>query len=183
MIGKFSRLIFVLCVVASPAPNAHATRPSEYQVKAAFLYNFAKFVEWPAEAFADTSAPIILGVLGQDPFGVVLEQTIQGKTVRGRTLVIRRFERIQDVEVCHVLFVSSSEEKHLARILEGLKGSGVLTVSEMEQFARNGGIIQFIMQENKVRFEINVDAAERAGLKISSKLLKLSRVVTDERER
>jgi len=162
-------------------PNAQATRLSEYRVKAAFVYNFAKFIDWPAEAFPNGRAPLALCILGKDPFGVALE-TIKGKTVKDRKLVIQHLARIEDLERCHILFISASEEKHLERILKTLKGSNVLTIGEVRQFAELGGMIHLTMKENKVRFEINVDAAERAGLKISSKLLKLAEVVRDERE-
>ena len=196
MIGKRFCLItmVVLFTMGSVAPGVHAksSSPSEYQLKAVFLYNFAKFVEWPAESFADARAPIILGILGKDPFGTIIDQIIKSKTVKDRKLVIRRFEKIKDLEAscmgkgeeeefCHILFISSSEEEHLAKILEILNASSVLTVGEMEQFTQRGGIINFTVREGKIRFEINVDAAEQAELKISSKLLKLAKIVRDER--
>ena len=180
MSGKVSRLIGVIAmwVVASGAPTAYAEflLLREYQIKAAFLYNFVKFVEWPDEALPDPSAPIALCVLGEDPFGVALE-SINGKTVKGRQLVIKRFVGLQDLEVCRILFISSSEEGRLAQIFGSLKNSSILTVGEMERFIQLGGIISFTMESNKIRFEINADAAERAGLKISSKLLNLAKVV------
>lgn len=148
----------------------------EYQVKAAFLYNFAKFIEWPDAAFDDTTSPFIIGVLGEDPFGITLEQAVSGKTIRGRKLVIRRFIRGQLVNA-HILFISSSEEKNLGQILENMRGSNILTVGNMERFARGGGAINFVMKGNKVRFEINIAAAERVGLKINSRLLRLAKIV------
>jgi len=197
MIGKGPCLIAVVAVyiTASIASGAHAKAPSpsEYQLKAVFLYNFAKFVEWPAECFADPGAPIILGILGTDPFGTAIDQTIEGKTVKGRKLAIKRFEKIEDLgspsarkkkECYHILFISSSHSatrERLAKILETLKDSSVLTVSEVKQFAQRGGMVNFIVKEKKIRFEINVDAVERAKLKISSKLLKLAQIVRDER--
>ena len=153
---------------------------SEYQVKAAFLYNFARFVEWPSNAFPDAQAPILLGVVGEDPFGGALEQVIKGKTVNGRELVLKRLTRQQDLKGFHMLFVSSSEARHLSQILESLKGKCVLTIGETEGFAQTGGVINFTLEENKVHFEINVDTAERAHLKISSKLLALAKVLKDE---
>ena len=178
--GTVSRVIvmIVACAVASGGLNVDAS-PSqfrEYQIKAAFLYNFVKFVEWPAEAFGDDNAPIILGVLGEDPFGVALE-SVEGKIVRGRELVIRRFKGVQDLDFSHILFISSSERARLTQILENLTGSSVLTVGEMAQFAELGGIINFTVRKNEIRFEINVDAAQRAGLQISSQLLRLAKVV------
>lgn len=196
MIGKRFCLItmVVLFTMESVAPSVHSESPSasEYQLKAVFLYNFAKFVEWPAESFADARAPIILGILGKDPFGATIDQIIKSKTVKDRKMVIKRFEKIKDLEAscmgkgeeeesCHILFISSSEEERLAKILEILNASSVLTVGEMEQFTQRGGIINFTVREGKIRFEINVDAAEQAELKISSKLLKLAKIVRDER--
>ena len=185
MTSKGSCLIVMVTVyiMANIALNAYANppSPSEYQLKAVFLYNYAKFVVWPAESFADADAPIILGVLGKDPFGAIIDQTIKGKTVKGRKLAIKRFEKIEDVEICHILFVSASEKKHLSKIVKILKGSSVLTVGEVKQFAQRGGIINFIIKQNKIRFEINLDAAQQAKLKISSKLLKLAKIIRDGR--
>jgi len=187
MIGKVSCLIamVVVCIMASIAPNAHAKPPSagEYQLKAVFLYNFVKFVQWPAESFADADAPIIIGILGNDPFGKIIDGAIKDKIVKGRKLMVKRFEEIKGVEICHILFISSSEERHLPAIMETLKDSSVLTVGEVKQFAQRGGIINFILKENKIRFEINVEAAERAKLTIDSELLKLAIIVTDERHK
>ena len=198
MIGKRFYLItmVVLFTMESVAPSIHAksSSASEYQLKAVFLYNFAKFVEWPSESFADARAPIILGILGKDPFGTTIDQIIKSKTVKDRKLTIKRFEKIKDLRAsfagkrekgaaCHILFISSSEEEYLAKILEILKASSVLTVGEMEKFTQRGGMIIFTVKENKIRFEINLDAAKRAELKISSKLLKLAKIVRDERSK
>jgi len=164
--------VVVLCAAAS---RAESPQPGEYQVKAAFLYNFAKFVEWPARALPSTSPSMTLCVLGDDPFDRDLEQTVQGKTVGGRELVIKRFKVMQELTACHILFISASESRRLPQILAGLKGSHVFTVGDTEQFTELGGMINFVVQENKIRFEINVDAAERAALRLSSKLLKLAK--------
>jgi len=184
MIGKGFCLIaaVTVCIMASIAPNAHTKSPSasEYQLKAVFLYNFAKFVQWPAKSFVDDHDPIIIGILGKDPFDATIDETIKSKTVKDRKLVIKRFEKIEDMEACHILFISSSEEERLAKNIEALKDSSILTVGEVKQFAKLGGIINFIVKENKIRFEINVDAAERAKLKISSKLLKLAKIFREE---
>ena len=165
-------------VVANSVPTRAAlTSRQEYRLKAAFLYNFAKFIDWPSDSFPDSASPIMLCVLGSDPFGSALAETLEGKTVRARPLVIRRFQQVEDVQTCHILFVGRSEEKRLAQTLERLQGSAVVTVGEMEGFARVGGIINFFTEHDKIRFEINVGAAERAGLSISSKLLNLARIV------
>jgi hypothetical protein len=177
--GLLLPLVAAVATGSALAAQAPSPAASEYQLKAAFLYNFARFIEWPSEAFPDPSAPILIGVLGEDPFGGDLEQMIKGKTVNGRPFVIKRFKRDQNLRACHILFISSSEQKHLAQIIEGLKGTGVLTVSEVERFAQFGGVIQLTMEASKMRFAINIDSAERARLKLSSKLLSLAKVVRD----
>lgn len=165
--------------VVSPV-RAQSETPTEYQVKAAFLYSFAKFVEWPADAFVHLQAPIVVGIVGRDPFGHALDGMIFGKTVNGRGFQVKRLEIGPELRGCHILFISSSEKNNLAHIFESLKGSSVLTVGETEQFVQSGGAIQLLLQDNKVRFEINVAAAALARLKVSSKLLALARSVVGE---
>jgi len=155
---------------------ASAQEVSEYSVKAAFLYNFAKFVEWPSNV-SDPGTPLIIGVLGRDPFQGEIDRAVEGKVVNGRRLTIKRFPSIEAFQYCHILFISSSERENLPRIIATLRNSCVLTVSDTDRFAHIGGIINFVAIENRIRFEINQGAAERAGLKISSKLLSLARVV------
>jgi hypothetical protein len=157
----------------SPAPTMH-------QVQAAFLFNFAKFVTWPDDAIQRSGSSLIIGVLGEDPFGAVLEETIRDKTVMGKKLAVKRFVRIQDAVNSHILFLSSSEESHLPQILKGLERATVLTVSDMEQFAERGGMVAFTVEDQKVRFNVNVGAVERAGLKMGSQLLKLARIISDK---
>jgi len=175
--GMFGLL--TMLVMGVTTSGAQTLGPREYQIKAAFLYNFAKFIEWPPEAFPSTNTAINLCILGEDPFGDDLEQTVQDKVINGRAMVVQRLKGVQGLKGCHVLFVSASEQKRVSQILESLKGQSVLTVSEMERFAAIGGMINFTLQENKVRFEINVDVTERAGLKVSSKLLKLATIIRD----
>jgi len=172
----------VFCVLAATSLNGAPASPSptsalEYQVKAAFVYNFAKFVEWPGDAGATDAATLIIGVIGEDPFGQTLDDTVRGKTVGGRALAIKRFTSIDDLEPCQVLFVSASLSRHLPEILSRIQGSPTLTISEEDRFAQDGGMVRLVTEDNKIRFEINVDAAERAGLRISSKLLALAQIV------
>ena len=152
------------------------TAPGEYQVKAAILFNFAKFVEWPDAAFPDAAAPIIIGVLGEDPFGSALDAA-KNKTANGRKIQIMRFNNVQEVTACHILFISSSEKGRLASLLRDLKDFKMLLVGDMEKFAQRGGMINFILQNDTIDFEINVDAVKRAGLKINSRLLNMARIV------
>lgn len=152
----------------------------EYEVKAAFLYNFAKFIEWPNVKSEGPDMPIIIGVIGEDPFGSILDQTIKNKTACGRGLVIKRFRLLKEIESCHILFVSSSEEKRLQEIIEIVRGWYTITVGDMDLFAEKGGMIGFTLNKKKVRFSINIKAVEEAGLKISSKLLKIANIVKDK---
>ena len=155
---------------------SQASSPSgeEYQIKAAFLYNFGKFVDWP-EAAADSSKPLVIAVFGTDPFGPVLDRTVQGRRVRGRPVIVRRPTRIEDLLPCHILFVSSAEKNRMAGILQAVGGAAVLVVGETDGFLRLGGMIAFSVEKEKVRFEINEGAARRKGLKIDSKLLVLAK--------
>ena len=175
-------VVAALIAACLPATGAAAAPPefSEYQVKAAFLYNFAKFVEWPADAFADSSAALIIGVVGDDPFGAALDKTVLGKTVRGRRLEIARYAGIRDIQHCHILFVAASEERQLAAILHKVGSSHVLTVGETRDFAASGGIVNFVVTNYRVGFQINVAAAQRARLRISSRLLRLAEIIDAE---
>jgi hypothetical protein len=160
------------------APNAHAQEAlSEYQIKAAYLYNFLKFVEFPSDSFADPLAPMVIGVVGDDPFGSALPQVVIGKTVQGRDLVIRMYRAGEDLRRANILFISASERKRLPMILSSLRGASVLTVSDIAEFTEAGGMIQFLNEDDRVRFAINVDAISRAKLKMSSKLLSLAKTV------
>jgi hypothetical protein len=157
-------------------PPALPVASTEYQVKAAFLYNFAKFVEWPPEAFPE-GRPFIIGILGQDPFGSALDEAVAGKTVREKRIVVRRFSKIEEAADSHILFISESEGENLPRLLKRLGPSPVLTVSDVGRFAEQGGMVQLVMEQSRVRFAINVASVERAGMKPSSQLLKLARIV------
>jgi YfiR/HmsC-like len=163
-------------LAATPVVDPPAHPLPEYPVKAAFLYHFLEFVEWPRAAPLPP-AKVTIGVLGQDPFGDVLDKAILGKVVAGRTLTIRRFESVETLEPCAILFISSSEMPHLPEIVARLKGSPVLTVGEADRFAHRGGMIGFFFEDNHVRLEVNRAAAEGAGLRISSKLLGVARLV------
>jgi hypothetical protein len=177
MVRAFRRLLLLsaawtvaLGIVASPARAA-----TEYQVKAAFLYNFAKFVDWPGDAFARSDSTFIIGVVGDDPFGSELDSTVAGKSVDGRRLEVKQFRRISDMQTSHILFICRSERSRISRILERVGNSPTLTVADTEGFLQHGGMVNFIIENSKVRFEINSAPAQRARLRISSKLLQLAR--------
>jgi hypothetical protein len=159
------------------AASAWAQAAEEYRLKAAFLFNFAKFVEWPPLAFKTTGDPITICVAGKDPFGGALDQAVNGKTVQGRAFLVRQLADLQQIGTCQIVFVSSSERKRLASIFHEIKNSGVLTVGECDNFTAEGGIVNFRIAEGSVRIQINVDAAAQQELRISSKLLSLAEIV------
>jgi YfiR/HmsC-like len=148
--------------------------PLEYRVKATFLYNFTKFVTWPLDALLGEDPPLKIVIVGDDPFGPVLDELASNATPHGPRLVIERRSRNQDLRHCHILFISRSEKRHLKEILASVKGASVLTVSEIDQFAESGGMIGFVFDQDQVRFEINLDAATQARVEISSRLLSLA---------
>jgi YfiR/HmsC-like len=149
-------------------------QPTEYQIKAAFLFNFARFVQWPPRAMPNATSPMVIGVLGQNPFHEDLARTIQNKTVDDHPIQVKEYGSLAEATNCHILFISTSEKARMPKIINGLKGTSVLTVGEMDQFTESGGMINFVLQGTKIRFQINNDAATSAGLKISSKLLALA---------
>jgi hypothetical protein len=153
-----------------------AQSPTEYQVKAAFLYNFAKFVEWPQEIFGSGSVMQIC-VLGEDPFGEELSRITSGKVVGGHPLEIKHPTSAEGARSCHILFISKSEKSHFKTTLQVLQGYSVLTVGDASGFLDEGGMVNFVLRDDRVKFEINLKAAERAGLKISSKLLGVAQLV------
>ena len=146
--------------------------PTAPQVEAVFLFYFSQFVDWPPTAFADGRAPIVIGVLGEDPFGGALDQAVAGEQVNGRPVVVRRYKSIADATGCQILYISSSEAPQLAQIMSALKGRDVLTVSDLDHFVQSGGMVRFILVDQHVRLLINPQAAQAAGLKLSSKLLR-----------
>ena len=177
-----SVLAVAMLVCTRAQPENPPKGPSEYQVKAAFLYNFVKFVEWPATA-ATQEGPIEICVLGKDPFGGALDRVVEGKTVNDRALVIRHIGDIAAARACQVLFVSTSEAGRVSEITQAVRGWNVLTVSEIDRFSERGGIINFLMEGQRVRFRINPKMAASAGLKISSKLLQLAVVRPEDKEK
>jgi hypothetical protein len=169
--------VALLFASAASAPAA-AAESREFEVKAVFLFSFAQFVEWQPGAFQNAGDPIVIGILGSDPFGAYIDEAVSGEKVNDRAIVIRRFSSVEDVGACHILFISESEVSRLGQILVALKGRSILTVSDIDHFSLDGGMIRFVMEKNKVRLRINNDAAMSAGLRISSKLLRPSEVVS-----
>jgi hypothetical protein len=168
------RLVLIGLLIAFGCTSFAQEGPSEYQVKAAFLYNFAKFVEWPPGAFPDTNSPIVLGILGKNVFGSDLEKTIRDRKVNNHPFVFKTITSAAEATNCHILFISPSEKDECTKIVNALHNATVLTVSETDGFIKAGGMINFTFEDTKVRFQINDEAAKKAGLKISSKLLSLA---------
>jgi hypothetical protein len=158
--------------------SAQTGASREYQVKAVFLFNFAQFVEWPRAAFAGTTSPLVIGILGGDPFGAYLEDTVREEKVNNRPLEIQRYHGVEEIKTCHVLFISRSEAQHLEQILASLKNRSILIVGDGDDFVQRGGMIRLATAQNKIRLIINVDAAKAANLTISSKLLRAAELVT-----
>lgn len=172
-------LMLAVCWLVGAVHLAQAAPDTfkESEVKAVFLLNFTQFVEWPPGAFPEADTPFSIGVLGDDKFADTLEQTVKGEKVKGRSLVVRRFRDATGAEACHVLFVSHTEEAKAATILNRLDKAGVLTVGECTGFAAQGGAINFFLQGNRIRFEINPEVARRKGLKICAQLMSLGKLV------
>ena len=169
----------VLSVVSTEPLRSYAAENllTEYQVKSLFLMNFVKYVDWPPGSFVAGDAPIVIGLYGEDKFGDELRTVVEGRTISGRRITIQPIQLEEDLGKCHILFVSDSEKNRLAEILAPVKTLPVLTVGETDRFLEQGGVINFVKKEGKIRLEINLTAAVEAKLEISSKLLRVADVV------
>lgn len=172
-------LILALFLILLPAtPSAAGTKLThEYDLKAAFMFHFAQFVEWPPEALPDRNTPLTIGILGEDPFGKTLDEIVANEAVRGHKLLVRRFQNVNQIDSCHILFISPSEARRLDAILSQLNRRSVLTVGETKDFAQRSGIIGFVITQKRLRLAVNLAAARAARLTISSKLLRQSEIV------
>jgi hypothetical protein len=168
-----------LAIASLLSARTHAQTASAPELKAAFLYNFAKFVEWPADSLP-TWAPLVMCVLGDAAVADALEETVKGRTIEGHPLTTRRVKVDGPLRTCHVLYVSGVDAKRLHELLEGLSDSTVLTASDLDRFAQSGGVVNFFVDNGRMRFAVNIDSAQRARLQVSSKLLSLARIVKDE---
>lgn len=176
--------ILPILLAATALRAQESSGSSEYLIKAGFIYNFANLVQWPSSSFAQPDSPIVIVILGEDHFGNTLDHALDGKKVNSRPFVIKRARTVTELQRtlgpqkdCQILYVSSSEMPHLGEAIQVLKGVPVLTIGETPGFARDGGIINLVLEDNKVRFEVNVRAAKDADLNISSRLLALARIV------
>lgn len=162
-----------LLLLALGPGATRARQVSDQEIKAAMLYNFTKFVEWPPAAHQEA---VTIGVAGRDPFGKILDDAVAGRLAHGKPVLIKRSSNAADLKDCQIVFISISEKKRVSVILQALQSGGVLTVSDMEDFLDHGGMIGFVLEDNRVRFEVNREAAERGRLRISARLLKLAKV-------
>ncbi len=174
---KYLIILMFAGVFLTGGVSAGTATLSEYQVKAAFLYNFIKFIEWPNDAFMSVRQPITVAICGRDPFGGYLAEIIKNEPVQGRRIEVIRATADQLPERCQLIFVSSSEKARLSQIITSIGTRHIVTVSELEEFCEAGGAINFRVEESKIRFEINPDVIENAGVRINSKLLRLARIV------
>ena len=185
MFRRLQILIVALSISLSWAPGAFAQSPdssdsSEYLIKAGFIFNFAKFVEWPSNAFAQPDSPIVIGILGTDPFGTIIDKIVQDKKVGTRGFVVKRLKwgaDLKELRECKILFIGASERAHMDELVQMLRGLPILTVGETPGFAERGGVIRFVLEDDRVRVEVNVLAARQADLTISSRLLTLARII------
>jgi hypothetical protein len=173
---KFLRTLLVASMLCVPAHGA--TAADEYQVKAVFLFNFSRFVEWPASAFASPEAPFIVGVFGHDPFGGNLDEVVKGETVNGRPLVVKRLKDVADAAGCQIVFIHQSEARRLPDVLSALGGRSTLTVSDIPGTAQRGVMIRLVTEKGRVRMRVDVDSARASALTISSNLLRAAEIVT-----
>ena len=174
------RWMLLLALLSGPrGAGAAEAGPTEYQVKAVFLFNFAKFIEWPPAKLGEPDSPLVIGIIGDNPFGTLLDETIKDQTINGHKLVSRAISTTAEAAACHIVFISRSEKERLRPLLAGLKGQPVVTVSELRGFAQDGGMIALVLLNGRVKLEINPAAAGEAGVKLSSKLLSIARITPE----
>jgi hypothetical protein len=176
----FLRWLLASAVLLAPGRGAaaQAGHTTEYRVKAVFLFNFAQFVDWPAQAFPDSETPFVIGILGDDPFGDLLDQAVRGEQSHGRSFQVRRYRSVEDIGTCHILFIGGPDGDRLDEILRRLKNRPILTVSDDPGFTDHGGMVRFLNDRNRIRLEISPAAAQAANLTISSKLLRVAEIAT-----
>lgn len=170
-------LSLIVTLILCMGLHSHAQTAAEYQVKAVFLFNFTRFVDWPGPSFESPNSPFVIGILGNDPFGAYIDTTVNGEKVDGHTIIIKRYRNIKEIDNCHILFISTGDGEQIKAMLPDLKQRHILTVSDANNFASLGGIIGFFMENNKIRMQINMEAARASSLNISSKLLGVAKIL------
>jgi hypothetical protein len=176
-------LIGVVALTASPAASSTQGRSDaspEYMIKAAYLLNFARLIEWPRDAFATPDSPVTIGIIGDDPFGPALELTMEGKRISKRPIAVRRLQWDQDLRRCHILFMGASESVRIGELASRVAGLPILIVGDASRLATRGATINFTIEDDRVRFEVNVEAARRARLTVSSQILRVAKIVKEQ---
>ncbi|MDP4129766.1 MAG: YfiR family protein [Bacteroidota bacterium] len=173
-----TRFLFVALLIMPGVGHlpAQPPVPREYRIKAAFLFNFTQFVDWPTASFSTADEPMVIGVLGENPFGAYLAETFSGEKVNGHPVLIQHYDHADEIKTCHILFVGLSDPKKSQEVISDLKERSILTISDMPGFLAQGGMIKFFMKDNNIRFEINLEATKAANLVLSSKLLRLAEI-------
>lgn len=169
------KLLALLLALLPLVPEAEAQQQARApEIKATFLYHFSSFVEWPPGAFAEKDSPLVIGILGPDPFGAFLSELVEGEKANGHPIVVQRYGNVKDIGKCHILFINTPQP---AEAIKALGNRSILSVGDSDNFARSGGVIRFLLEQGKIRLEINMTAAKQANLNISSKLLRLAKTI------
>jgi hypothetical protein len=174
-VSSYLSILLLLCTVTASAQTSH-----EFQVKAAFVYNLTHFVEWPSTAFTNSNAPIVIGVLGKNPFGNVLKEMVAGERIGGHPMVVIHFTDVEKAKNCHLLYINLEERNEIIAVINRLRGHNILMVGDAPGFAKMGGMVRLFTKNDKINIEINLEEARKERLQISSKLLKLSQIVHTE---
>ncbi|HTF29246.1 MAG TPA: YfiR family protein [Flavitalea sp.] len=171
------RFIITILLLVTNFPVVAMKQPAqEYQLKAVFLFNFTQFVDWPPSSFDTDQSPVVIGVLGDNPFGSYLDEIVSGESIRGHPVVVHYYKNVEDVQECHILFVTLTEITKRKKVIEPLKGKDILTVSDALHFAAEGGMIRFFIANNNIKFQINLESARASKMVFSSKLLRLAEI-------
>ncbi|HEX6428631.1 MAG TPA: YfiR family protein [Niastella sp.] len=178
MSGSLLHLFLVALFLLQGTQHVYAQAPSrEYQLKAVFLFNFTQFVNWPVNAFENDQSPLVIGVIGENPFGAFLVQTVSGEKINGHPLVVQHYKNEEEIKSCHILFVNIGETKKQEQVLGDLQGKNILTVSDDPDFLKQGGMVRFVTNNNKIKLQINMDACKESKMVLSSKLLRLAEII------
>jgi hypothetical protein len=174
LIKRIGVLSFLL-LTAQPF-YAQTKTPAEFQVKAAFLFNFTRFIEWPETAFSSSGAPFVIGIIGKDPYGAYLDEIVKGEKIADHPIIIKHFSKISEIQNCQILFISATESLRMKEILSTVSGRSILSVGDTDNFVKSGGIVRLFTEQNRIRLEINNESVKASGLSISSKLLSVARI-------
>jgi uncharacterized protein DUF4154 len=176
--GYLLHLFLLTLVLLQGSQHVLAQAPSrEYQLKAVFLFNFTQFVNWPAHAFENAESPLVIGIIGENPFGAYLAQTVSGEKINGHPLAIQYYKNEEEIKSCHILFVNIRETNKLEQALEAAQGRNILTVSDQPDFLKHGGMVRFVTNNNKIKLQINMEACKESKMVLSSKLLRLAEII------